>query len=91
MLGSGGLWFGETVRQCDHEVGEKAGVGGAHRVGEEVDVGGGAQQTCVVEVICVMWRRAISLSGGYFGVRRLLTDDRRTRVVLLHSMRQLGY
>jgi hypothetical protein len=29
---------------CDHEVGEKAGVGGVHEVGKEADVGGGGQQ-----------------------------------------------
>jgi hypothetical protein len=62
--------FGSLV-SCDHEVGDDAGVGGAHGVGEEADVGGGGQQICVAEVTCVVWRRVIPLSGDYFGARRL--------------------
>ena len=76
---------------CDHEVGEDADVGGAHGVGEEADVGGGDQQTCVVEVNYVVWRRAVPLSRGCFGARSLLTGNRRACVALLPLMRQLGY
>jgi hypothetical protein len=54
LSSNGGRRFGETVHQCDHEIGEEAGVGGAHGVGEEANVGGGGQQICVIEVTCVV-------------------------------------
>ena len=49
------------------------------------------KQTCIAKVTCLVWRRAVPLSGGCFSASRLLTDSRRTCVALLHSMRKLGY
>ena len=76
---------------CDHEVGKDAGVEGAHGVGEEADVGCGGQQTCVAEVTCVVWRRAVLLSGGCFGARRLSDWQPEAVCGTYASMRQLGY
>ena len=76
---------------CDHEVGEDADVGGAHGVGEEADVGGGAQQICVAEVTCVVWRRAVLLSGDCFGARRLYDWQPEAVCGTYAWMRQLGY
>jgi hypothetical protein len=69
------------------EVGEEAGVGGAHGVGEEADVGGGGQQICIAEVTYVVWRRAVPLSGGCFGTRRLFDGNWKACVALLILMR----
>jgi hypothetical protein len=39
-----GVWRASHLLAVDHEVGERADVGGAHEVGKEADVGGGGQQ-----------------------------------------------
>jgi hypothetical protein len=57
-------------------------MGGTHGVGEEADVGGAGQKTCVAVVTYVVWQRAVPLSGGCFGARRLLTGSQRARVAL---------
>jgi hypothetical protein len=56
----------EPYISCGHEVGEEAGMAGAHRVGDVADTGGGGQHIYIAEVNYVVWRRVVLLSGGYF-------------------------